>query len=104
MSRTLEADRVGPAPGRRLSSPAVTRFLVASNFRWDEYPGLRPGRIYRGAGDVGRSPLGETHLVAGPDAVETICGLPRASFPHDFPESADSAVSQPCPTCGAAAS
>ncbi|HEX3612759.1 MAG TPA: hypothetical protein VHU88_13825 [Sporichthyaceae bacterium] len=82
----------------------MTRFLVASNFRWDEYPGLRPGRIYRGAGDVGRSPLGETHLVAGPDAAETICGLPRASFPHDFPESADSAVSQPCPTCGAAAS
>ncbi|MGQ0845526.1 MAG: hypothetical protein ACT4QF_15490 [Sporichthyaceae bacterium] len=67
----------------------MTRYVVAAQFRWDEYPGLRPGRIFSGAGDVGRSPLGEAHLVEGPAAPQTLCGLPRSKFPLDFPAVAD---------------
>lgn len=77
----------------------MTQFVVAAQFRWDEYPGLRPGRLYSGTGDVGRSPLGESHLVAGPEAVETVCGLPRTSFPYDFPELADLGQPLACPAC-----
>jgi hypothetical protein len=80
----------------------MTRFLVAVNFRWDEYPGLRPGRIYTGAPDVSRSPLGECHLVEGAGAVETLCGLRRTSFPHDFPELTRLGPAQMCATCRAA--
>lgn len=86
----------------------MTRFVVAAQFRWDEYPGLRPGRIYSGTGDVGRSPLGEAHLVDGPGAPATLCGLPRTSFPHEFPGLADlipsdAGPSDACPACRAAA-
>jgi hypothetical protein len=81
----------------------VTRHVVAARFRWDEYPGLRPGRIYSGAGDVAKSPLGEAHLVEGPDAPATICGLPRASFPLDFPTvTGFRDPAEPCADCEAA--
>ncbi len=79
--------------------PPVTRFVVASHFAWDEYPGLRAGRIYAGKGDVSRHPAGEAHLVDGPEAVETLCGLPRLSFPHDFPDLADLGPSDHCTAC-----
>lgn len=76
------------------------RFVVAEGYRWDEYPGLRPGRIASGKGDVGRSPRGASHLVEGPDAVETVCGLPRATFPYDFPDrTAMVAPAEPCVAC-----
>jgi len=81
----------------------MSRFVVASQFRWDEYPGLRPGRIFAGLPDVSMTPRGEAHLVAGPDAVATLCGLPRTAFPHDFPERADFGLAAPCVTCEAAA-
>jgi hypothetical protein len=81
----------------------MNRFVVAAGFRWDEYPGLRPGRIYAGAPDVSRSPLGESHLVDGADAEQTLCGLPRASFPHDFPGLAQLTAPDQCPTCRTAA-
>jgi hypothetical protein len=77
----------------------MTRFLVASNFVWAEYPGLRPGRIYAGLPDVARHPGGEAHLVAGPDAAETLCGRPRASFPYEFPALTELRSSDPCATC-----
>lgn len=80
----------------------MSRFVVASNFVWNEYPGLRAGRAYAGLPDVSRRPSGEAHLVEGPDAVETVCGLPRASFPHDFPEFAHVGPPDPCVTCQAA--
>lgn len=79
----------------------MTRFVVASHFVWDEYPGLRAGRIYAGKGDVSRHPQGEAHLVEGPDAVETLCGLPRSSFPHDFPDLAGLSPTDPCTSCRA---
>lgn len=77
-------------------------YVVASHFAWNEYPGLRAGRIYRGAPDVSRRPLGEVHLIDRLDAAETLCGLPRTSFPHDFPELAAVSPSDPCATCQAA--
>ncbi|MGQ0467142.1 MAG: hypothetical protein ACT4QG_17725 [Sporichthyaceae bacterium] len=77
----------------------MTRFVVAAQFRWDEYPGLRPGRMFAGLPDVGRSPLGESHLVDGPEAATTLCGLPRSSFPNEFPGH----VHTECSTCGASA-
>jgi hypothetical protein len=77
----------------------VAHVVVSVSFRWDEYPGLRPGRIFSGQGDLGRRPLGETHIVAGEDAVQTVCGLPRKAFPHDFPASADLALADSCATC-----
>lgn len=80
----------------------MTRLLVAARFAWDEYPGLRAGRLYRGAPDLGRSPLGETHVVEGPDAVATLCGLARTAFPHHFPEPARLGSADLCATCRAA--
>ncbi len=77
----------------------VTLMLVAAGFRWDEYPGLRVGRIYSGTGDVDRHPRGETHVVVGPDAVETACGLSRADFPYDFTEPVSLLAAQPCGSC-----
>jgi hypothetical protein len=83
----------------------VSLLRVAAQFVWDEYPALRVGRMAAGQPDVGRSPRGETHLVDGPDAAATLCGLPRARFPHDFAEAARLDVALPCATCqGAAAS
>jgi hypothetical protein len=81
----------------------MSRFVVASHFQWDEYPGLRPGRIYTGAPDVSRHPLGEIHLVDGADAEATVCGLPRTAFPHNFPDLAQLGTSDPCATCRSAA-
>jgi hypothetical protein len=80
----------------------MSRFVVAARFRWDEYPGLRPGRIYSGQPDIVRHPLGETHYVDGPDADETVCGLPRADFRYDFPDLLDLGTAEPCTTCRAA--
>ena len=77
----------------------MTRFVVAAQFAWDEYPALRVGRLFRGEPDVGRHPVGETHLVEGSDAVETLCGLPRASFPYEFPQLTRLNPSEPCTTC-----
>lgn len=79
----------------------MTRFVVASHFVWNEYPGLRAGRLYSGAPDVSRRPAGDIHLVEGPDAVETSCGLPRTSFPHEFRELVHLGPSDPCTTCRA---
>jgi hypothetical protein len=76
-------------------------FVVAAGYRWDEYPGLRPGRIYAGAPDVSRSPLGEAHLVDSAAAAQTLCGLPRTSFPHEFPDLAGPRGSDLCPNCRA---
>jgi hypothetical protein len=80
----------------------MSRFVVAPRFAWAEYPGLRPGRIYAGKPDVGRLPLGQTHFVDAADAAQTVCGLPRASFPHDFPDLVDLGTAEPCTTCLAA--
>ena len=83
----------------------MSPFVVASKYVWSEYPGLRPGRLYAGKPDLFKRPAGESHLVAGPDAVETLCGVARASFPHDFgdPGSISSDKSTRCPTCRDAA-
>jgi hypothetical protein len=78
----------------------MTRFLVAARFAWAEYPGLRAGRLYAGTDDVARHPRGEAHLVDGPDAAETLCGLPRTTFPHAFPWPGP--LAEPCPDCRAA--
>jgi hypothetical protein len=77
----------------------MTRHLVASNFAWTEYPGLRPGRLYSGQPDIARSPLGQIHLVEGPDADETLCGLSRELFPHDFPQLTQLPASEACSAC-----
>ncbi len=77
----------------------MTRLVVAAQFRWDEYPGLRPGRIAAGLPDVARRPLGETHAVETSNAAATVCGLPRGSFPHEFPATIGLDVAEPCATC-----
>lgn len=77
----------------------MSRLRVAAQFVWDEYPALRVGRMAAGKPDVARSPRGETHLVDGPGAVATLCGLPRARFPHDFAEAARLDAAVPCPAC-----
>ncbi|MBW0102179.1 hypothetical protein [Pseudonocardia sp. KRD291] len=81
----------------------MSRIMVASGFVWADYPGLRAGRIYAGKPDLGRHPDAETHLVDGPDgpdSAETLCGLPRAQFPHEFPEAtALGKGADLCPTC-----
>ena len=78
----------------------MSRIVVASAFVWSDYPGLRVGRIYAGKPDLTRHPHAETHVVDGPDAVETLCGLPRARFPHVFPEgTAFGKRAVPCTTC-----
>jgi hypothetical protein len=78
---------------------AMTRFVVATHFVWNEYPGLRAGRAYAGLPDVSRRPSGETHFVDGQDAALTVCGLPRASFPYEFPELADGGPTEACAAC-----
>ena len=78
----------------------MCRSLVASEFVWSDYPGLRVGRIYAGKPDLTRHPNAETHVVDGPDAVATLCGLPRTQFPHEFPEgTALGRRAVPCSTC-----
>lgn len=61
-------------------------FAVASAYAWSGYPGLRPGLLYAGKPDLFKRPTGEVHLVAGADATETLCGVSREPFPHDFPD------------------
>ena len=78
-------------------------FVVAVGFTWDEYPGLRPGRMYSGRPDVNRRPFGDSHLVAGPDEEKTLCGLPRHEYPYDFPALAQLASPGACATCEATA-
>jgi hypothetical protein len=78
----------------------VSRILVASKFVWSHYPGLRAGRLYAGKSDLTRHPNAETHLVDGPDATETRCGLPRTRFPHEFPEgTTPGSRAEPCAVC-----
>ena len=82
----------------------MSRLIVASKFVWSDYPGLRAGRIYAGKPDLPRHPTDETHLVEGPDATETLCGLPRARFPYEFPVATPlGRTADPCPTCRPAA-
>jgi hypothetical protein len=92
-----------PALSEAVTLPPMTRLLVAARFVWDEYPGLRAGRLYAGTGDVNRRPGGEAHLVEGPDAAETVCGLPRALFAYEFPWPDALLRSEPCTTCRGAA-
>lgn len=80
----------------------MPHLVVASRFVWSHYPGLRAGRLYAGKPDLYRRPAGDAHLVDGPDAVETLCGLSRTLFPHDFPDAESigaSTLSTPCTTC-----
>lgn len=79
--------------------------VIASRYVWSEYPGLRPGRLYAGKPDLFRRPAGESHLLASPDAVETLCGRARTEFPHEFgdPSSISSDKSTRCATCQEAA-
>ena len=83
----------------------MSPLVVASAFVWSEYPGLRPGRLYAGKPDLFKRPGGESHLVATADATETLCGVPRDGFPHDFgdPASITSDRSTRCATCSDAA-
>ena len=83
----------------------MSLFVVASTYVWSEYPGLRPGRLYAGKPDLFKRPGGESHLVAGPDATETLCGMAREGFPHDFgdPDSISSDRSTRCTVCRDAA-
>ena len=64
----------------------MSRIVVAAQFVWSDYPGLRIGRTYAGLPDLTRLPNSETHVVDGPDAVGTLCGLPRSQFPLEFAE------------------
>lgn len=89
----------GQPPGR-LRSSTMTRSLVAAHYVWDEYPGLRIGKLVSGQGDLGQHPRGETHAVAGPDAVSTVCGRPRVDFEHDFAASVSLRDAEPCESCG----
>ena len=78
----------------------MSRILVASQFVWSDYPGLRPGRFYAGKPDLTRHPNAETHVVDGPDAVDTLCGLPRTQFAHEFPEGTTlGRRATPCTVC-----
>lgn len=76
-------------------------FVVATRFVWSDYPGLRPGKLYAGKPDLFKRPSGESHLVGSADATETLCGLARASFPHEFGDvsSIRSDRSTRCPAC-----
>ena len=62
----------------------MSRIVVASEFVWSAYPGLRVGRLYAGLPDLTKLPNAETHVVDGPDGAETLCGLPRSQFPLDL--------------------
>lgn len=78
----------------------MSRVIVASRYVWSHYPGLRAGRLYAGKPDLTTHPTAETHLADGPYAAETLCGLPRTRFPHEFPETtALGTGAQPCTTC-----
>ncbi|MEJ2863968.1 hypothetical protein [Actinomycetospora flava] len=80
----------------------MSPIVVAERFVWSEYPGMRPGRVYAGKPDLFKRPKGEAHLVDGPDAVETLCGVSRERFPLDFPDAASTGSSKyatPCATC-----
>ena len=74
--------------------------VVASRFTWSDYPGLRPGRVYAGKPDLFRRPSGDVHLLADADATNTVCGLPRADFPHEFATADAMVKATPCPECG----
>ena len=76
--------------------------VVTSHFVWSHYPGLRAGRLYAGKSDLVKRPKGEAHLVAGPDATETLCGVSRDPFPYAFPHAGpltSSTYVTPCATC-----
>lgn len=78
----------------------MSRIVVAATFVWSDYPGLRAGRLWAGKPDLTRHPSAATHLVDDPDAVDTVCGLPRTQFPHEFPEgTALDRRAVPCTTC-----
>lgn len=78
----------------------MASIVVAAEYVWSHYPGLRAGRLYAGKPDLTRHPTAGTHLVAGPDADATLCGLARAGFPHEFPEgTALGKGAEPCTTC-----
>ena len=77
----------------------MTRLLVAALYVWDEYPGLRAGRIYAGKGDIGTHPRGETHAVASVDSATTVCGQSRDHFPYEFAESVSLVAADVCPEC-----
>ena len=78
----------------------MSSVIVAEHFAWSDYPGLRAGRLSAGKPDLTKHPVGEVHRAASVDATQTLCGLPRALFPNDFPEytvlGTRAAV---CPTC-----
>ena len=83
----------------------MSRIVVASKYVLSGYPGLRAGRLYAGKPDLTTHPTAETHLVEGEGATETLCGLPRDRFPHEFPEStALGKRAEPCATCRPGAS
>jgi hypothetical protein len=78
----------------------MSRIVVASKFVWSHYPGLRAGRIYAGKSDITKHPNAETHVIDGPDAAQTLCGLPRARFPHEFAEgTTPGSRAEICATC-----
>ena len=78
----------------------MSHIVVAAAFVWSEYPGLRPGKIVRGEPDLYKQPNAETHVVDGPAAAETLCGLPRAQFPYEFPQgTVFGRRASPCTTC-----
>ncbi|RZT83965.1 hypothetical protein EV383_0796 [Pseudonocardia sediminis] len=78
----------------------MSRIVVASKYVLSDYPGMRAGRIYAGKPDLTRHPNAETHVVEGPDAVETLCGRPRADFPHEFADGTTLGKrADPCAVC-----
>ena len=77
----------------------MTRLLVAALYVWDEYPGLRAGRIFAGKGDIGTHPRGETHAVASADSLTTVCGQPREKYPYAFADSVSLVAADACPDC-----
>jgi hypothetical protein len=80
----------------------MSHLVVASQFVLSDYPGMRAGRIYSGKPDLFKRPKGEAHVVDGPDATETLCGISRDGFPHDCTEATtvdQPFVTSPCATC-----
>ncbi|ODU05765.1 MAG: hypothetical protein ABS81_06695 [Pseudonocardia sp. SCN 72-86] len=76
------------------------RVVVAERWVWSHYPGMRAGRLYAGKSDLTKYPDGQTHLAAGPEAVVTLCGLPRTGLPHQFAVTTPLGVhATPCPDC-----
>ena len=78
----------------------MSHFVVATHFVWSDYPGLRAGRLYAGKPDIFKRPSGESHLLETADAIETLCGVSRTPFPHDFGD-ADSISSDRSTRCTA---